>query len=755
MPRLGRPFIAIAALCLWMFAGLAMAALTVAPTSITLPTGKSAAVSITGGSGSIVVTVTGTAATAKLSSVRRGTGTLTVTAVTPGTASIAIRDSRGTKTLAIAVLAPMTVAPNPLAVAVGGHGSVTASNAIGALTVTSANAGVATVSASGTIVTVNGIVAGATTIAIKDSYTTVVLPVTVSASAAGKFVLFAWNDLGMHCMDTDYSVFTLLPPFNNLNAQLIANGKLVNDDVSSAGYTIEYQAMSDPGGSVNSSHKDNASNDKTNFWTYFNAMFGLGNLTPGIGMTGNPTPTAKAAPLAWNGTLKDDYRWFEATGIPVTPKDDAGATNPFPMVKVTAKSKSTGQVLATTSAVLPVSTEMNCAACHVSTTGAPDAMPAGGWIVDSTLTAEQQWRMNALRKHDDRVKPTYSYPYVDGKGATITKTYAQLLAEKGFIGTTLEGSVKAGNPIFCDTCHNSNALAYWGLAGAPGVSQITAAMHTKHATATLPGAAQPLDAVGTRDACYACHPGKETKCLRGAMGNPLDPATGKHLMECQSCHGSMKVVGSALIADPNAVGGYRPRNPWFDMPTCQTCHQNGQRSTSALTVDASSNRFAYKGATDTRFATNADTPLPGLAMYRFSVGHGKLQCEACHNSTHAEFTTKTASNSRNDDVRAVSAQGYAAALRECTVCHASVPSTRNGGPHGMHTIGQSWVSGHEEVVNSTTRADCLYCHGSTSAGSDLAVIKVAKTFRVDDGHTRSFAAEERVTCWSCHNGPNP
>jgi hypothetical protein len=41
------------------------------------------------------------------------------------------------------------------------------------------------------------------------------------------WTVIAWNDLGMHCMDKDYSVFGILPPFNNLHVQLIDNtGKL-------------------------------------------------------------------------------------------------------------------------------------------------------------------------------------------------------------------------------------------------------------------------------------------------------------------------------------------------------------------------------------------------------------------------------------------------------------------------------------------------------------------------------------------------
>jgi hypothetical protein len=559
--------------------------------------------------------------------------------------------------------------------------------------------------------------------------------------------LFAWNDLGMHCMDTDYSVFTLLPPFNSLTAQLMVNGKLVNDDTISKNYTLEYVALTDGAGSTNSSHQTTGGVDKTNFWTNFQAMFGAPSaLKAGIGLFGFSTPTKSPETMEWNGTDAvghSGFKWYEAYGIPVTPTDDAGHFNPYPMVKVTARDNATGKVVASSSSVLPVSTEMNCAQCHKSVDGSPDAIPADGVISNPALSAEQEWRYNALRKHDDRFKNN--------------ATFLTLMGSKGFKGTTLEYSAANGKPIFCDACHNSNALAYWGFGGDASVSQMTTAMHKAHSTAKLPGSTKTLNDDPTREACYSCHPGKSTQCLRGAMGNPTDPLTKQHTMECQSCHGSMTVVGTGKMGDlvNGTITNLRERRPWFDMPTCQTCHQNGQRYTSALTVGAGNN-FAYRASNDTRFATKPNTPnlLPGLSMYRFSTGHGNLQCAACHNSTHAEFTTKTAPNSANDDQRAIEAQGYSAAIRECTACHSTTPSTTNGGPHGMHSIGASWVKDHHDVVSSSNTGDCLYCHGTTSAGSDLAVIKVAKTFNIGDGRTKSFAAEQRVTCWSCHDGPS-
>lgn len=523
--------------------------------------------------------------------------------------------------------------------------------------------------------------------------------------------LFAWNDLGMHCADSDYSVFTLLPPFNNLISQLVVNGKLINT-ASSANYALTYESTPDPKGSINSS-----SYNKTNFWDYDQPLFGV-DLTPDVGLTGNPTSSYTPAPLTWSGP----FNWYEATGIPIMPIDDKLAFKPYPMVRVIA-SDNNGKPIASSNTVLPVSSEINCFICHASDTGSEAAKPAAGWV-NLTNGSEQDWRLNILRLHDEK---------------NAGPNYANLLTQKGY-GDSLESSAyNNGKPVLCDTCHNSNALAIWGINGEAGVSNMTAAMHSRHAQVTLPGTTQTLDSIGTRSSCYYCHPGQKTQCLRGAMGNPLD-SKGKHKMDCQSCHGSMETVGNIS------------RNGWFDMPTCQSCHYDGKRDTNAINADGT-----FKSPTDKRFASNPDTPMPGTSLFRFSTGHGKLQCEACHNSTHAEFTSvpSASGNQVNDNQQAIKAQGFAAPIRNCTVCHPTMPNTINGGPHGMHSIGQTWVSGHEDALEGTSKSACYYCHGATRSGSPLAVMKARKSFSIDDDGTKVFAVNERVTCWSCHNGPNP
>ena len=171
-----------------------------------------------------------------------------------------------------------------------------------------------------------------------------------------------------------------------------------------------------------------------------------------------------------------------------------------------------------------------------------------------------------------------------------------------------------------------------------------------------------------------------------------------------------------------------------------------QEAATASGAAAPKATYSRKGA-DTCIACHDDgktlsifrTPHAQRGDERTPFGHGNLQCEACHNSTHAEFTDKSSvnGNSTNDNLRSIEAQGYVAALRECTACHGAMPTSISGGPHGMHTVGQSWVGSHGNVAEGGKAADCSYCHGSTPAGSDLAVIKVAKTFNVDDGRSPS------------------
>lgn len=673
-------------------------ALTVSPSSVQMPVGATATVNVTNATG----TVTATSANTGVATVTYASGVATIRGVATGSTTVTIADSLNSRQVSVTVTQGLTVSPTSVQVPVGGTATVTVTNATGSVTATSSNTAVATVTYSSGTATIRGVAVGSATVTIADSFNRRQVAVTVVAATAGNYALLAWNNIGMHCVDgVDYSIFAILPPLNTVNAQLVnkSTGQLMN-----SGVTLTYQATLDTHGSINT-----ISSTKTNFWQYVQSLFGL-SPSPDVGLLGYPMASNAPAPMAFN----TNENWFEAVGIPIVPYDDTNRFNTYPMIQIVAKN-TVGQTLATTKVVLPVSDEMTCKACHSSTnstnTAANAAKPAAGWVFDPDPLKD--WKKNILRLHDEKQA---------GNAAFTTA-----LATAGY-PSGLYNSAINGKPVLCVACHVSNA--YQIEAGFPtgitGISALTRALHNGHAPAVDPATGATLNDSSNRSACYSCHPGSVTKCLRGAMSNTND-------IQCQSCHSNMTHVG--------ATG----RSGWLNEPNCQACHSNGQRSLSA--VDTNGNLI---NTSDQRFATTPNVPSTGFSLFRFSSGHGGVKCSACHGSTHAEFPSTEA----NDNVQSISAQGYSGTVRECTACHATVPTNPTGGPHGMHPIGQNWVTNHENQINSAGGVNtCAYCHGANFRGSPMSEIKIAKTFR-HDNQTFSYTAGQQVSCYDCHNGPN-
>ncbi len=538
------------------------------------------------------------------------------------------------------------------------------------------------------------------------------LPAPVSMAAA-HWTLMGWNNLGMHCMDDDYSVFSILPPFNTVNAQLIDNnGKLVTS--LPAGVTVTYEAVADPSGSINRS-----SIGKTNFWDHSLALFGV-TLPLDTGLGGTAMPGSSNTPqLMTFAPAGAPAHSFQALGIPLIPIDDAGLSNTYPLFKLVARDAAKN-LLAQTSIVLPVSSELNCSTCHGSGTGQANAKPSPDWVYDPD--PKRDFRLNVLKLHDQK---NVSKP-----------AYTAALALFGYRSTGLYDSVVLdGKAILCATCHQSEAL---GTPGAPNTPQLTTSIHSTHATVIDPTSGKIMDDSTNRTSCYQCHPGSTTRCLRGAMGAAISVVDASMLMQCQSCHGSMSLVGAAT------------RTGWLNEPNCQACHTGDAVSNSGQIrfVSAFDSPGHMRVPPNTRFATTPNTPATGFSLYRFSVGHGGLQCSACHGSTHAEFPTSES----NDNLQSIALQGHVGKLAECTACHVTTPSTITGGPHGMHPLDQSWVSSHGEAINGNP-AQCQVCHNTNYSGTVLSRTQGARTFTLDEGGTKSFWRGQKVTCYDCHNGP--
>ena len=290
------------------------------------------------------------------------------------------------------------------------------------------------------------------------------------------YKLIGWNDLGMHCMNENFANMAVLPPYNTMWAQVVQQGdppRVVTTSVA-----VDYNIID------NTYSACGPKGCKSNFWDY------AGKLFPGSAAANAPNVGLKGATLS--GTMSAQPDHFLIEGIPLTPYLDSAPAftsthwYPYQRAHMVARDTTTGQVLAETIAVAPVSTEMRCDTCHA------DGKEPGG----NTGNVE----MNILAKHDEEEGTQFS-------------TNASL------------------RPVLCASCHSSNAL---GAPGQPGIPSLSLAMHNRH---RLQGSG--AGAEGTNN-CYLCHPGQQTQCLRDTMYSQG--------LTCTNCHGNTANVADSQLA---------------------------------------------------------------------------------------------------------------------------------------------------------------------------------------------------------------
>jgi len=519
-------------------------------------------------------------------------------------------------------------------------------------------------------------------------------------AGSGSYQVLAFNDLGMHCYDRDFSVLSLLPPFNVIHAQVVKKGgepDLLNDSQVS----VSYAAVTDQQGS-----RTTTSVGKTNFWDNIYGLFGVTRAVD-VGILGAKMPGAANTPQPM-GAYDPQKGWFTAAGIPITAIDDQGQTNDYPMMRITAKDKTTGTVLDSTDIVLPVSAEMHCSDCHASGGVAANSQEAANYGIAAwsiKTDSEQAYRQNILILHD-------------------AKHNTNLMASQ---------------PVLCASCHYSPALDLAGAGpqgnqlGKPLLSAVIHGRHGKTMAGNLPNTSNPaiIPENGTTS-CYFCHPGSTTKCLRGAMGSAG--------LTCQNCHGGLLAVSGAL-------GGNR--TPWVNEPTCQSCHTGdavshlGSSIRGTVTYNPADPTATPLVATNKRFAEESNT------LYRNSRGHSGIACESCHGSTHAIWP----SLEPNDNVAATQIQGHAGTIIECSACHGTGLALTTAGPHGMHNVNdKAWNKDHEEFYKKDPLA-CQACHGTDLRGTVLSRAAAARTLAGDDNQVVSIAKGTRIGCGLCHDNP--
>ncbi len=342
-----------------------------------------------------------------------------------------------------------------------------------------------------------------------------------SPDAVDEYVVLAWNDLGMHCYNRDFTDLAVLPPFNTLWAQVIRRGD--PPEMVTAGLRVEF-FFADNSYSVG----------KSNFWDqspYRPAQNAFWLFEPLLGWS-QPLPDNEGLfGVGMAGEMAPHTDHFEALGIPLTEFSDSDLNSPYPyqIATVVVYDELTGVELARTQPVAPVSTEMTCDKCH----GDEDAK--------EVVTGQVE--INILTLHDEenmeKYPPEYPGPLMDRR------------------------------PVLCAWCHASNAL------GAPGIGEIpnlSLAMHAKHADEVSPD----------QQDCYDCHPGPQTQCLRDVMSsqhgmvceschgtldqvsqNP-DPWLNEPTCDDSQCHGNAYQQDHALYRLSTEHGGLY----------CAACHDS-------------------------------------------------------------------------------------------------------------------------------------------------------------------------------------
>lgn len=346
------------------------------------------------------------------------------------------------------------------------------------------------------------------------------------------YVVFAWNDLGMHCLNPTYDKAVILPPYNNLMAQVVLRGN--PPKIVTSGITVEYRLL----GNTTSYNKRGYGG----FWDNVKALFGLESLQHDVGLTGNRL----------SGTMQAATGHFEATGIPVTPVNDMGVWDPLQVAELTVKDGA-GKTLATTRATVPTSDDINCAKCHGS-----DAFN------DVLLEHDDEEGTNLMQSKPVLCAKCHGSPAL---GQTGRGTAGKYLSEAihGF---------HADKGASCYDCHPGNTTkcnrsekhtaADGNCTRCHGTMEQVAAS-TK--SGRVPWVNEP--------SCSSCHAGVTDA---GSTASLYRNSTGHGNMMCTACHGSPHaMVPSLKDADNYQAMQYQPysKSP-KTLGSCGTCHSSSR-----------------------------------------------------------------------------------------------------------------------------------------------------------------------------------
>ena len=357
------------------------------------------------------------------------------------------------------------------------------------------------------------------------------------------YVILAWNDLGMHCDQDDYSYFAVLPPFNTLHAQVFKRGSESAKLVTS-GITVSYSFPK----------KTNAALH-TNFWAYA-PQFGW-NAPTNVGITGTP--------LKGNMKLASNRLTWEAVGIPITPYDDDGTWDPYGTAVLTVKNSS-GRVLQTANVVAPVSTEMKCSNCHGTANPQLDILQKHDAAMGTNFVAEQKKGIVHLCSecHQDNALG------MPGKPGIPSLSLAMHDFHRDMMDTTPQASnTKPG----CYNCHpGTKTQCLRGIMARAGKSCEDCHGDMAELTNSLVNGRQAwLQEPKCGDCHDANHAENGNTLYRNSLWNNSPEGAMNGMVYCEACHNSPhSELTTTVAADASISKKFQGDSYWIW--NCGVCH---------------------------------------------------------------------------------------------------------------------------------------------------------------------------------------
>ena len=329
-----------------------------------------------------------------------------------------------------------------------------------------------------------------------------------------EYVLLAWNNLGMHCISDCYAEWVLLPPANDIFAQLVRRGEA--PEVVTEGVKLTYSV--EPGFENPAAVCD--------FWKHSKSLFGA-QPPDNIGLAGNG--------LQGELKLHEDHKWFEAALIPVKPYPEGGGYNPYPVFTVQAHDAATGKLLAETKTVAPTATEMGCKNCH-----------GGPWLVDNLAGISPETGRDVLKSHDR------------------------------LSNTALVAAAQGSAPRLCQSCHPDPVLGAKGQPELLNLPAAIHGFHANFLSGRGSEACaycHPNRPDGPTRCLRGVHGQADIGCVR-CHGYLEDHALSllKHEDEAGKA-GAKRLMANLTPRLGESKEAINPRLPWMQEPDCATCHK--------------------------------------------------------------------------------------------------------------------------------------------------------------------------------------